>query len=158
MMKIKSIALLAFFSCNVAIADDAKDAGAKLHEYFDTFNARDVQKIANEIYSTPVHIGGSDGHRVLATPEAAVENLENLYEVIVGRGWKESKISSLKICVASETLALVDTQYSRLNQSGDPIPPTLRTNLYVLQKIDGDWRIVAFYGHDDDNRPVCGRE
>jgi hypothetical protein len=156
MMRIKFIALVVFCSCNVAIADDAKDAGAKVHEYFDAFNARDVQKVANEIYSTPVHIGGGDGHRVLATPEAAVENLENLYEVIISRGWTESKISNLSICVASDSLALVDTQYSRLNQNGDPIPPVLRTNLYVLQKIDGAWRIVAFYGHDDDKRPACG--
>ncbi len=157
MMRIMIIGLLAFFSCNVAVADDAADAGAKVHEYFAEFNARDVQKIANEIYSTPVHIGGGDGHRVLASPAAAAENLESLYKVIVDRGWKQSKISSLSICVASDTLALVDTQYSRLNQNGDPIPPTLRTNLYVLQKIDGAWRIVAFYGHDDDKRPACGQ-
>ncbi len=153
----KFFGLLAFFACSVAIADDAADAGAKVHEYFAAFNAREVEKVANEIYSTPVHIGGGDGHRVLATPESAAENLANLYEVIVERGWKESKISSLSICVASDTLALVDTQYSRLNQDGDPIPPVLRTNLYVLQKIDGAWRIVAFYGHDDDKRPACGQ-
>ena len=158
MPKIMKFAMLALSSCNIAIADDAADAGDKVHEYFAAFNAQDVQKVANEIYSTPVHIGGGDGHRILATPEAAAENLENLYEVIVERGWNESKISSLSICVASETLALVDTQYSRLNQNGDPIPPTLRTNLYVLQKIGGAWRIVAFYGHDDDKRPVCGKE
>ena len=156
-MRINFIALLVFVSCNVSFADNAADAGAKVHEYFDVFNARDIKKIANEIYSTPVHIGGGDGHRILATPEAAAENLEGLYEVIGERGWKESKISSLSICVASDTLALVDTQYSRLNQNGDPIPPTLRTNLYVLQKIDGAWRIVAFYGHDDDKRPACGQ-
>ncbi len=156
MMRIKIIGLLAFLSCNVAVADDAADAGAKVHEYFAEFNARDVQKIANEIYSTPVHIGGGDSHRVLASPAAAAENLESLYKVIVDRGWKESKISSLSICVASDTLALVDTQYSRLNQNGDPIPPALRTNLYVLQKIGGAWRIIAFYGHDDDKRPACG--
>lgn len=148
--------LIVFLICNVTFADDAKDAGARLYEYFDAFNAEDTHKVAKEIYSTPVHIGGGDGHRVLATPEAAVENLENLYEVIKGRGWKQSKISSLEICIASESLALVDTQYSRLNQDGEPIPPTLRTNLYVLQKIDGDWRIIAFYGHDDDKRPACG--
>jgi hypothetical protein len=140
-MRLTVIPILALMACSTAIADDAADAGAKVHEYFEVFNAKNTEKIANEIYSTPVHIGGGDGHRVLATPEAAVENLETLYEAIIGRGWKESKISSLSICVASD---------------GEPIPPSLRTILYVLQKIDGAWRIVAFYDHDDDKRPACG--
>lgn len=151
-MRASIIPLLAIFISKVAFADDAS---AKLYEYFAAFNAQDTQKIANEIYSTPVHVGGGDGHRVLATPAAAIENLDNLYEVIKARGWKESRIRDLEVCMASDTLALVDTQYSRLNAQGEAIPPALRTNLYVLQKIDGDWRIIAFYGHDDDKRPAC---
>ncbi len=138
-----------------ALADDADDAGAKLYEYFATFNDKDVQKVANTIYSTPVHIGGGSGHRVLADPESAVENLNNLYEQIEAQGWVESKISDLKICLASESLALVDTRYSRIDNAGNTIPPAIRTTLYVLQKIDDEWRIVAFYGHDNDKRPAC---
>ncbi len=149
------ITILLACICNLALGDDAEDAGAKLYEYFDAFNEQDTHKIANVIYATPVHIGGGDGHRILATPAAVTENLDNLYEVIIGRGWKESKIKDLSICVASDTLALVDTQYSRLNRDGEAIPPVLRTNLYVLQKLDGNWRIVAFYAHDDDKRPAC---
>ena len=64
MPKIMKFAMLALSSCNFAIADDAADAGDKVHEYFAAFNSQDVQKVANEIYSTPVHIGGGDGHRV----------------------------------------------------------------------------------------------
>lgn len=154
-MKIRIIALLVFVVCNVAIADDADDAGAKLYEYFATFNERDIQKVANYIYSTPVHVGGGAGHRVLATPDAAVENLTGLYKQLDTQGWVESRISDLKICVASETLALVDTRYSRIDKEGNVIPPAIRTTLYVLQKIEGDWRVVAFYGHDNDSRPAC---
>ena len=154
-MKISIFALLAFIPCNVVVADDAADAGAKLYEYFATFNDKDVQKVANTIYSTPVHIGGGSGHRVLADPDTAVENLTNLYEQIEAQGWVESKISDLVICLASESLALVDTRYSRIDNEGNAIPPAIRTTLYVLQKIDGDWRIVAFYGHDNDKRPSC---
>ena len=139
-----------------ALADDADDAGAKLYEYFAAFNQKDAHKVANTIYSTPVHIGGGSGHRVLADADAAVENLTNLYEQIEAQGWVESKISDLKICLASASLALVDTRYSRIDKSGNAIPPAIRTTLYVLQKIDGDWRIVAFYGHDNDKRPACG--
>ncbi len=154
-MKISIFALLAFIPCNVVVADDAADAGAKLYEYFATFNDKDVQKVANTIYSTPVHIGGGSGHRVLADPDTAVENLTNLYEQIEAQGWVESKISDLVICLASESLALVDTRYSRIDTEGNTIPPAIRTTLYVLQKIDDDWRIVAFYGHDNDKRPAC---
>ncbi len=157
-MKISIFALLAFIPCNVVFADDAADAGTKLYEYFATFNDKDAHKVANTIYSTPVHIGGGSGHRILADPESAVENLNNLYEQIETQGWVESKIIDLKICLASASLALVDTRYSRIDKSGNAIPPAIRTTLYVLQKIDGDWRIVAFYGHDNDKRPACDQE
>ncbi len=148
------VILTTFAATNVA-ADDAADAGAKLYEYFDSFNRKDMQKVANEIYSTPVHIGGGDGHRFLVDPDAAVVNLTNLYTQIEAQGWIESTISDLQICLASGTLALVDTRYSRFDQDGEPIPPAVRTTLYVLQKIEGNWRIVAFYGHDNDSRPSC---
>jgi len=154
-MKIKLGALLAFISWNVAMADIAEDANARVHEYFAAFNAREVQRIAHEIYSTPVHIGGGAGHRILADPDAAVANLTDLYEMIGTQGWQKSVIEDLKTCMASATLALVDTRYSRIDNNGKPIPPAIRTNLYVLQLMDGAWRIVAFYGHDDDRRPSC---
>jgi hypothetical protein len=138
-------------------ADDADDAAAKLHEYFAVFNAKDTARIAREIYSTPVHIGGGDAHRVLADPAAAVDNLDNLYARIEAQGWQESVIEDLKVCVLSASLALVDTRYSRMTGEGNAIPPAVRTTLYVLQKLNGAWRIVAFYGHGADQRPECGR-
>ena len=137
------------------VANEGDDAAAKLYEYFGAFNAKDVVEVANHIYSTPVHIGGGDSHRVLANPDAAIRNLVGLYGQIEARGWKESVIEDLKICQASDTLALVDARYSRIDHDGNPIPPTIRTTLYVLQKIDGVWRIVAFYGHAADKRPSC---
>lgn len=152
-MRLLTLFLCAFAA--VAAADDADDAGAKLYEYFEVFNAKDVEKVANDIYSTPVHIGGGDSHRVLADPAAAIENLNSLYPQIEAQGWKESVIEDLRICHASATLALVDTRYSRMDQDGEPIPPAIRTTLYVLQKIEDRWAIVAFYGHDSDKRPSC---
>ena len=154
-MKRWAIAFLGTLALSHAAADEAADAGAKLYEYFATFNDKNVEKVAHEVYSTPVHIGGGSGHRVLASPADAIENLNNLYEQIEAQGWVESRISDLKICVASDSLALVDTRYSRLTAEGEPIPPAIRTTLYVLQKMDDDWRIVAFYGHSNDKRPAC---
>ncbi len=139
-----------------ATADDLADAEAKLYEYFEVFNAKDKERVANEIYSTPVHIGGGASHRVLADPAAAIENLTGLYEQIEAQGWKASVIENLRTCILSDTLALVDTRYSRVTADGDPIPPAIRTTLYVLQKMDDTWKIVAFYGHDSGVRPSCG--
>ncbi len=155
----KGIALILLaMAAQVAVADDVDDAGAKLYEYFDVFNEKDKEKVANYIYATPVQIGGGGGHRVLADPAAAVENLTNLYAQIEAQGWKESVIDNLQICVLSETVALVDTRYSRMDHDGNPIPPAIRTTLYVLQKFDTNWQVVAFYGHDNDTRPSCGQE
>ena len=152
----KNICWLAIILLSGAsVADDADDASAKVYEYFEVFNAKDIPGIVNSIYSTPVHVGGGSGHRVLADDAAAIENLAGLYEMLDGQGWKESVIENVRTCLLSGTLALVDTRYSRIDHDDDPIPPAIRTNLYVVQKIDGEWRIVSFYGHDADRRPVC---
>ena len=150
----RMILFMMALSATVA-ANEGDDAAAKLYEYFDAFNAKDVVEVASHIYSTPVHIAGGDSHLVLANPDAAIRNLVGLYGEIEAQGWKESVIEDLKICQASDTLALVDARYSRIDHDGNPIPPTIRTTLYVLQKIDGVWRIVAFYGHAADKRPSC---
>lgn len=149
------LALILVLANTSVFAADSETAGAKLQEYFAAFNDKDVERIAHKIYSTPVQIGGGAGHRIYADPADAIENLNGLFEQIEAQGWVESRIENLRICVASDSLALVDTRYSRIDQDGKPIAPAIRTTLYVLQKIDNDWRIVAFYGHDNDNRPSC---
>ena len=138
-----------------SVADEAGDASAKVYEYFDVFNAKDIAGIVDTIYSTPIHIGGGNSHRVLADANAATENLAGLYEMLDGQGWKESVIENVRTCQLSDSLALVDTRYSRIDRDGNPIPPRIRTNLDVVQKLEEGWRIVAFYGHDADKRPVC---
>ena len=149
------VALSMVLAVNIAWADDADDISAKMQEYFALFNAKDTDKIANFIYSTPVHIGGGDSHRILADPAAAMASLAGLYEQIEGRGWAESRIKELRVCIASATLALIGTRYSRLDADSQPIPPEIRSSLYVLQKLDDEWRIVAFYSHDGTVEPSC---
>jgi len=154
-MRIVTLFAIAMFANTTVIADDADDAGAKLHEYFDKFNEKAISYIVTNVYSTPVHIGGGTSHSMMADPEGAAESLESLYEQIEAQGWAESRISDLKICMASDTLALVDTRYSRLTAEGEAIPPAIRTTLYIVQKIEGAWKIVSFYSHDNDVRPGC---
>lgn len=149
------LAVAMLLAGGLVCADDADDASAKLQEYFALFNAKDTEKVANYIYSTPVHIGGATTHRVLADPGAAIINLNNLYEQIEAIGWVESRIKELRVCIASPTLALIGARYSRLDKEGEAIPPAIRSNLYILQKLDSDWRITAFYAHPGTVKPSC---
>lgn len=149
------LTMMIVFAIPQAALGDDEAAGAKLREYFAAFNEKDVDRIANKIYATPVQIGGGNGHRIYADPMDAIDNLNRLYEQIEAQGWVASRIENLEICVVSDTVALVDTRYSRFDDNGEPIAPAIRTTLYVLQKIDSNWRIVAFYGHDSDRRPTC---
>ena len=136
-------------------ADDANDASNKIHEYFDVFNTKELEEIANYIYSTPLLVGGGDGQIVWNDPASAINSLKNTYKNIESRGWKESVIDNTKTCLLSDNLALVDVKFSRIKANGEAIPPEIRTTLYVLQKIANEWRIIAFFGHGADSRPSC---
>ena len=62
-MKILIILLALVLSWGTAIADDAAEAEAKVREYFDVFNAKDVDGILDRIYSIPVHVGNSSHNK-----------------------------------------------------------------------------------------------
>ena len=149
------IMFLAFLLGGLAQADDATEASAAVHEYFRVFNAGDVEKIANDIYLPPVLIGGGEAHLIYGDAETAAESLDRTYQQIASRGWKKSVIADTMTCVLSDNLALVDTRYSRMTSQGNAIPPVIRTILYVVKKVQGEWRIIAFFGHNPERRPSC---
>ena len=149
------IIFLAFLLSGLALADDATEASAAVHEYFRVFNAKDVEKIANDIYLPPVLIGGGETHRIYDDVETAVESLGNTYQQFESLGWKESVIADTKTCILTDDLALVDTRFSRMTDDGKTIPPDIRTTLYALKKVQGEWRIIAFFGHDPERRLSC---
>jgi hypothetical protein len=156
MMRLVVLAFTLLVSAS-SFADDADDAAAKMHEYFAVFNEKDVIKVAHEIYATPVQVGGVP-HRIYADPDAAIDSLTGLYPLLESQGWVESRILDTEVCIASANLAFVDTRFSRLDRNGDAIAPAIRRSLYVLQKRENEWRIVAFYGHDADVVPTCNME
>jgi hypothetical protein len=91
--------LLALLACTYAGADDAADAEAKIREYFDAFNAQDIDSITRDVYSIPVHIANQAGHRAYITGKDAATSLAGLYEQIEEQGWVESVIREVNVCV-----------------------------------------------------------
>ena len=154
-MKRAMIILACSFFCAGAIADDAADAEAKVREYFDVFNAQDVSAILDRIYSIPVHIGSSSGHRAYESAEDARSSLANLYPQIKEQGWEKSVITNVDACVIADGVVFAEVTYTRDKADGEAIAPGLRSNVYVVQNLDSGWRITAFYSRDMDKGFNC---
>ena len=76
-MKKAVFALL--FTSTIAMADDRSEAEAKVREYFDVFTSKNIEKIVTTVYSVPVHIGNSSGHRAYVTEDDARAGLTTLF-------------------------------------------------------------------------------
>ncbi len=149
------ISLMLLLSGALAFADDASDAEAKVREYFDVFNAKDVDGILGRIYSIPVHVGSSSGHSAYQSAGEARSGLANLYPQIEKQGWVESVIKNVATCVIADGLVFAEVTYTRDKADGEAIAPGLRSNVYVLQKLEPGWRITAFYSRDMDKGLAC---
>lgn len=152
------IVLLAAFSINVAAggASNVDGAKAKLDEYFEAFNSGDINKIVTDIYATPVQMVVPQGHMVLATPEDAMRGLMGFRKGLMAQGFTGFRFDNVKACELSDSLVLLDTQYASLFKQGPKEFERLSTLMYVLSKTPAGWRVIAYYGHDHDNRPSCG--
>ena len=126
-----------------------------MREYFDVFTAKDVDAILERIYSMPVHIGNSSGHRAYVTPDDARSSLKSLFEQIEAQGWVKSVIRDVETCSIADGLVFAEVTYTRDKANGEAIAPGLRSNVYVLQKLEPGWRITAFYSRDMDHRLRC---
>jgi hypothetical protein len=154
-MKAIVFSLVLLMSCTFAFADDASDAEAKVREYFDVFNAKDVDGILKHIYSLPVHVGSSSGHSAYQSADDARTGLADLYPQIEKRGWVESVITNVDACVIADGLVFAEVTYTRDKADGEAIAPGLRSNVYVVQKLEPGWRITAFYSRDMDKGLAC---
>ena len=141
--------------CAAASADDTADAEAKIREYFDVFNEKNIERITGSVYAMPVHIGNSSGHRAYLTEDDAANSLATLYTQIEEQGWAKSVIQAIDACAIADGLVFAEVRYSRNRHDGQAIAPGLRTNIYVVQKLAPGWRITAFYSKDADKRMTC---
>ncbi|MCY3606184.1 MAG: nuclear transport factor 2 family protein [Gammaproteobacteria bacterium] len=154
-MRTMILVLMTALASTVAADDSVKGARATLDNYFDAFNSGDLQRVANEIYSTPLHQGLGTEHNVLATPEDALQQLTGFHKGISAQGWVEFRFENVESCVLTEDLVLLDTQYASVFKKGPESFETMTTMLYVLQRNEGSWKIISYYRHDGDTRPTC---
>ena len=125
------------------------------NEFITAFNARDSEKITSNFLRAPLTLREGDNVTLVTTPEDAIRTLDHLFDQIEQKGWKESKVIGVDLCEISETLVFLDNEYSRLKEDGSAIEPAIRKTLQVWQKLNDEWRIVAFYFHDPSVRIGC---
>lgn len=154
-MKSTMLALAIVVSSTAVSADDATAAEAKVREYFEVFTAKDVDGILERIYSIPVHIGNSSGHRAYQSTAEARASLTSLFEQIEAQGWVRSVIQNVDACVVAEGLVFAEVTYTRDKANGEAIAPGLRSNVYVLQNLEPGWRVTAFYSREMDKGIRC---
>jgi hypothetical protein len=156
--KIRGAVIAAFVALHISptLVDAQEQDVIKLFdEYLALFNAGDSESIANSIFSAPIHYAGDWTQNTWQTEEEVTLGFDEIFNNLRDTGWSKSVHNLNDICIASDSLAFVTLTYSYLNVSGEPIPPTLRTGMYVAVQTPDGWRIYAGFDYDQRVQLDC---
>ena len=142
---IATIAALHLFPTPVAAQQ--QEVIELFNQYLALFNAGDSESIAKSIYLAPTHYAGDWTQDTWQTEEEVELGFDEEFNDLRDAGWSKSVSESIDVCIASDSLAFVTLTYSRLDASGEPIPPTLRTGMYVTVQTPDGWRIYAAFDY-----------
>ncbi len=129
---------------NVSVAQDEENIRALFDQYLALFSAAQSKEIAEEIVAEPAFYAD----QMTQNASEMEMRLERYFAEIKGRGWSYSTPISIDVCVIGDGLALVEQNFTRFDNNGAAIPPTVRGAFYVLRRLDVGWRMVAVYEKD----------
>jgi len=61
-------------------------------------------------------------------------------------GYDHSDIASVKGCLISKDVGVVELRFSRVRADGSALPPKDRTSLYLWRRFPDGWRVIQFFG------------
>ena len=137
-------------SDNLSLAQDAEEIRAFVRKYVDVFNARASGDLARDIFMTSAQIATYS----LPTTTDIEVLFDQLYAGIESN-WDHSIINEIDVCLAGPGLAFVDLNYSRIDDTGEPIQPVKRASLLIIRETEGQWRISAVHPHDAARKVTC---
>ena len=133
-MKILLISLLTLLAFGSLWAQNPEEA---LYKYFELFNSADKEAI-NEASDSPfVFLIGNNK----TVSEYYGDSVD--FEGLRKQGWAYSKINESKLIYADAMSAMVDINFSRLNQNKDVLSTTDATYLLVNKK--GKWLLKGAF-------------
>ena len=131
-MKTLVTLLLTFLISGSLWAQSPEEA---LYKYFELFNSADKEAI-NEASDTPfVFLIGNNK----TVSEYYGDSVD--FEGLRNQGWAYSKINESELIYADELSAMVDINFSRLNEDDEVLSTT--DALYLLVNKDGNWLLKA---------------
>jgi len=131
-MKNLIILLLTFLVSGSLWAQNPEEA---LYKYFELFNSKDKDSINNASDSPFIFFIGAN--------KTVSENYGDSvdFEGLRKQGWAYSKINESELLYVDEISAMVDINFSRLNDDEKVLSTTDAT--YLLVKKDGKWLLKA---------------
>tara|TARA_Y100000768_G_scaffold366789_1_gene329272 strand:+ start:1749 stop:2177 length:429 start_codon:yes stop_codon:yes gene_type:complete len=131
-MKYLTALLLTFLVSGTLWAQNPEEA---LYKYFELFNSKDKDAINNASDSPFIFFIGAN--------KTVSENYGDSvdFEGLRKQGWAYSKINESELLYVDEISAMVDINFSRLNDDDKVLSTTDAT--YLLVKKDGKWLLKA---------------
>jgi hypothetical protein len=114
-------------------------------DYTKAWNRHDSATIARDFYRTGPSV------------DEQTASLERGFESLRAQGYHHSDIFEVKGCMTGTDEAWAAMKFSRLKESGEPLPPNVRASSYTLTKFADGWRItkVGAGGVSADQPLVC---
>ena len=113
----------------------AQNPEEALYKYFELFNSADIDAI-NEASDSPFVFLIGNKKTVSKKYGDSVD-----FEGLTKQGWARSKINESELVYADEISAMVDVNFSRLNDDDEVLSTT--DAIYLLVNKDGKWLLKA---------------
>ena len=113
----------------------AQNPEEALYKYFELFNSADIDAI-NEASDSPFVFLIGNKKTVSKKYGDSVD-----FEGLTKQGWAHSKINESELVYADEISAMVDVNFSRLNDDDEVLSTT--DAIYLLVNKDGKWLLKA---------------
>lgn len=118
-------------------------------EYFQLWNAGDMQAIAKDSWTAPGWIS-LDTMESLPDAAAIEATYASVQANLKAKGWSYSKQLHNKAQVLNENSVLLKSTWTRHLEDGSTLEPhkvssVVRDGTYLYLKIDGRWRIAALF-------------
>ena len=112
-------------------------------DYTQAWNRHDSATIARDFY----RMGRSEADQK--------DSLEAGFVNLRAQGYHHSDIHEIKACITGAETAWAGMKFSRLKESGEPLPPKDRASNYELKKFADGWRITKLTGGEADRPLAC---